>query len=793
MYIRIARWCFKHRVIVVVAWAIAFVVIQAVSSAVGTDFSQEFDSLGSESDRGFAVLREDFGGDGASYLKGTIVVRAEQGIDTPHVRGAVDQLLTEARGVEGIGVVGPFDAQANGQVSADGTIAFATLEGNEDLVTFNDTAALGKDLLDLGNNLETQIPGLQVEIGGQAFSQFEVPESEVIGIAFAIVILILAFGSVLAMGLPMAVALAGVGIGIALSNLASNITAMPEMAPIIATMIGLGVGIDYALFVVTRYREGLHDGFPPEAATAAAGDTATRAVVFAGLTVVVSLLGLLLIGLSFVAGLGVAAAITVAVTIAATVTLLPALLGFAKLRVELTRWRGLLAAGLVAVALLGVGLKVDVLLFAAPLGVLVLIAGLFVPVLKRPVKMPARKPVEQSIWYRWSHVIQRHPWKSLLAGVAILLLCAFPLLDLRLASTDEGNFPDDSTTRQAYDLLAEGFGPGFNSPLIVVAKVGSEADLSAFTSVVAAVKADPGVIDDGLPPFPNNPDNPTAAIAQVYSRTSPQSVETAELVERLRNDVVPAAEAATGGQVEAFVTGLVPADIDFSDYMSGRQLIFFGVVLAASFILLMIVFRSVLVPVKAVIMNLLSIAGAYGAVVALFQWGHFGSITGIAEGPIEPWAPMMLFAIVFGLSMDYEVFLLSRIREEYEHTGDAKNSVADGLASTARVITAAAAIMVVVFGSFILEDNRVSKLMGTGLAMAVLLDATVVRMLLVPATMELLGHKNWWIPKWLDRILPKLHVEGAPTHTDDIARIVAETEAETASAAESELEPIGAR
>ncbi|HWL45059.1 MAG TPA: MMPL family transporter [Ilumatobacter sp.] len=790
MYIRIARWCYRNRVVVVVAWVVAFIVIQIVSAAVGTDFSEEFDSLGSESDRGFTVLQDNFGGEGASFLQGTIVVKADQGVDQPEVRAALDQLVATARAVDGIHVVDPFDANAAAQLSADGTIAYATMEGNDDIVSFNDTAALGEDLLELGHELEAQVPGLDVEIGGQAFAMFEVPESEVIGIAFAIVILILAFGSVLAMGLPMAVALAGVGIGIALSNLASNVTSMPEMAPIIATMIGLGVGIDYALFTVTRYREGLHDGFAPEAATAAAGDTATRAVVFAGLTVVVSLLGLLLIGLSFVAGLGVAAALTVSVTIAATLTLLPALLGFAQLRVELTRWRGLIAAGLIAVSLLGVGLKVDALLFAAPLGVLVLIVGLFVPILKRPVKMPERKPVEESVWYRWSHFIQRHPWPSLLAGVAVLLFLAFPLTDLRLAATDEGNFPEHSTTRQAYDLLTDGFGPGFNSPLIVVATLDGPDDLAAFTEVVAAIKAEQGVVDDGLPPFPNDPTNPTAAIAQVYSETSPQSIETEQLVERLRNEVVPAAEVAAGGQVEALITGMVPGNIDFSEYLSGRQLVFFGVVLLASFLLLMIVFRSVLVPVKAVIMNLLSIAAAYGAVVALFQWGHLGSITGIAEGPIEPWAPMMLFAIVFGLSMDYEVFLLSRIREEYEHTGSAKNSVADGLASTARVISAAAAIMVVVFGSFILEDNRVSKLMGTGLAIAVLLDATIVRMLLVPATMELLGDKNWWIPKWLDRILPRLHVEGSPNHKAQIAAIQAEIDA-AEPAAEAQLEPVG--
>jgi RND superfamily putative drug exporter len=792
VYIKIARWCYGHRLLVVVAWAIAFVVIQGVSAGVGTDFSEQFDALDSESDRGFTILQDDFGGQGASFLQGTIVVKAEQGVDDPEARDAIASLVDVARGFEGISVISPFDEGGARQIAPDGEIAFARIEADEDVVAFADAVEVGQAVLERGEEFEDELPGFRVEVGGQAFAEFEVPESEVIGIAFAIVILILAFGSVLAMGLPMAVALAGVGIGIALANLASNITSMPEMAPIIATMIGLGVGIDYALFVVTRYREGLHDGFPPEAATAAAGDTATRAVVFAGMTVVVSLLGLLLIGLSFVAGLGVAAAITVAVTIAATLTLLPALLGFAQLRVELTRWRGLISAGLVAVALLGVGLRIPALaLVFLPLALLVLVAGFFVPILKREVPRPARKPIEKTVPYRWSHLIQRYPWPSLLVGVAVLLLIAAPLLDLRLANTDEGNFAEDTTTRQAYDLLSEGFGPGYNGPLTAVVTIDDPGDLDAFGAVLGAIGQDPDVAAV-TPPIPNDPAEPTAAIAQVYSRYSPQSGETDALVGRLRDDVIPPAEAASDGSVEVLLTGLVPSGIDFASYLAGRQLVFFGVVLLASFVLLMIVFRSLLVPLKAVIMNMLSIAGAYGAVVALFQWGHFGSITGIEPGPIEPWAPMMLFAIVFGLSMDYEVFLLSRIREEYERTGDAKNSVADGLASTARVITAAAAIMVVVFGSFILEDNRISKLMGTGLAMAVLLDATLVRMLLVPATMELLGTRNWWIPSWLDRLLPRLYVEGSPDHEARIEAIAAgTTDADDDAEVRPEPAPVG--
>ena len=768
MYIKVARWCFQRRVFVVVAWAIAFVAIQVLSVAVGTGFDDGFSTIDSESDRGSAILREEFGGQGASLIVGSIVIKAAQGVDDPEVRAAIDELVTIARSFDGITATDPFDPVTNGtQISPSGQVAFAGLEGDEDVIPLEETVVVGTTLLERGKALEEEIPGLQVEIGGASFAEFAVPESEVIGIAFAIVILILAFGSVLAMGLPMAVAIAGVGLGIAVSGLLSNVVVMPSFAPIIGTMIGLGVGIDYALFVVTRYRDELHIGRSPEASTAASSDTAGRAVVFAGLTVVVSLLGLLLIGLPFVAGIGIAAAVTVAITIIATMTLLPALLGFAQRKVEVTRWRGLIAAGLVSVALLGVGFSLDPLLLAIPLAVIVLIAGFFVPVLKREVPKPARKPVEESVWYKWSHLIQRRPWPFLVGATAALLILAIPLLSLRLAFTDEGNFAAETTTRQAYDILTEGFGPGYNGPFFAVTTLDSPDDLVAFQTVLDAIAADPAVAR-AVPAVPNDPENPTAALSQIFSNYSPQAEETQDLVERLRADVIPAAE---GGQVDVMLTGSVPSSIDFSAYLSGRSLVFFGVVLVLSFVLLMAVFRSLLVPLKAVIMNMLSIAAAYGVVVALFQWGHLSAITGIEPGPIEPFIPMMMFAIVFGLSMDYEVFLLSRIKESYERTGDAKNSVADGLASTARVITAAAAIMVVVFGSFLLEDDRISKVFGVGLSVAVLLDATLVRMLLVPATMELLGERNWWIPKWLDRIMPQLNVEGSPDHDAEIAQI----------------------
>jgi len=418
----------------------------------------------------------------------------------------------------------------------------------------------------------------------------------------------------------------------------------------------------------------------------------------------------------------------------------------------------LVAAGLFALALLAVGLGAPVVAAVpAVLGVAVLALGRMVGPLAAQVPNPEPKPLRETFWYRWSRALQARPWTALIAGVAILLLLAAPLLALRLSFTDEGNFPEDTTTRRAYDVLADGFGPGFNGPMLVAIEADTPDAAAQIGPLQAVLAGTPGV-QAVSPPFPSSV-NPQAFLMQLIPMTAPQDEATEDLVRDLRDTIIPNAVGDSGLSVK--VTGSVPAGLDFSSFMAGRTPYFFAAVLLISFLLLMAVFRSILVPIKAVIMNTLSIASAYGVVVAVFQWGWFGGITGIEPAPIEPWVPMMLFAIVFGLSMDYEVFLLSRIKEEFEKTGDAVNSVADGLASTARVISAAAAIMVVVFGSFLLEDDRNIKLMGTGLAIAVFLDATFVRMLLVPATMELLGDKNWWIPEWLDKRLPALNVEGS--------------------------------
>ena len=754
---RLGRWSHNRRGVVLAAWIVALFAFGGISGATGSGFSTAFSLPNVESARGFDVIEEHFGGRGGGN-GGNIVFRSEQGIDDPAVRAAMTEFLGEVAKKEPLQVTSPYQPEGAAQIARQGPqankIAYAGVEVPHDF-TVEDSAAVTEEI----KELEPDLAGLQVEYGGQLFAEFAAPESEVLGLGFAIFILVLAFGSVLAMGLPIGTAIFGIGLGVTIVTILSNVFTMPDFTTVLAVMIGLGVGIDYALFIVTRYREGLHAGMTTEDATSLAIDTAGRAVLFAGTTVVISLLGMLLMRLQFVNGLAIGAATTVVMTMLASVTLLPALLGFAGHRIEVTRWRGIIATGLVALALLGLGLKIDAAVVAVPVAVVVLVAGLFVPPLKREIPRRRTKPVEQSAAYRWSHLIQSKPWPAVILGVVALVALSVPLLSLRLGFSDEGNFPEDTSTRKAYDLLASGFGPGFNGPLILATELpGGAADLPAVEKLSAALQSADGVAF-ATPGIPNDGTDPKAALWRVIPTSAPQDEATSELVERLREEVIPAATAGSG--LDVAVTGFVAVSTDFSTYLGERLPLFIGVVLVLSFLLLMTVFRSILVPLKAVVMNLISIGAAYGVVVAAFQWGWGKDLIGLGKGgPIEPFVPMMMFAIVFGLSMDYEVFLLSRVKEEYDRTGDNRNAVADGLTSTARVITAAAAIMVCVFGSFLLESDRVIKLFGLGLASAVLLDATIVRMLLVPATMELLGDRNWWLPGWLGRLLPKIDVEG---------------------------------
>ncbi|MDG2028299.1 MAG: MMPL family transporter [Acidimicrobiales bacterium] len=758
MVARIGRWCHENRGRALVFWLLSVVALVVAVATIGNGFDAEQTIPGSETEAGFEVVNEYFGGVG-NGLTGQIVFTAEKGVNDPIVVAAMEEMFLAVDEIEFVIVGSPYSGFAGG-ISADGQIAFADVNLARD-VSQEESGDVGKEIA----ALTPSVDGLTVEIGGQSLAEFKPPETELIGLAFAIVILILATGSVIAMGLSIGAAIIGVGAGLTLTLLISNVTHGPQFATTLAVMVGLGVGIDYALFIINRYRDLLHEGKEPVDAITRAMATSGRAVLFAGITVVLSLLGLIAIGLPFVTGIGVSMSTTVLITLFSSLTLLPALLGFGAGRLETTRVGGILGAGLIAVGMLGVGLGITVLAVAIPLAVAVLIAGLFVAPLQRALKPRPIVPLRETLAYRWSRVVQSRPWTGALVGTILLLILTAPVLGLRLGFSDESNYGEGTTTRRAYDLVTEGFGPGFNGQFLVAARMNDTADPTAAMAVLAdALSDDPGVVAL-IGPFPNDPASPEAFILRLTPSTAPQDEATEDLVQRLRNDVIP--PAMDGTPAEVFLTGSTAANLDFSDYLADRTLLFFGAVLTVSFLLLMAVFRSLLVPLKAVIMNLLSISAAYGVVVAIFQWGWLSDITQINPAPIEPFIPMMMFAIVFGLSMDYEVFLISRIREEYDRTSNAVESVADGLASTARVITAAAAIMAVVFGSFLLEDDRIIQVFGTGLATAIVLDATLVRLLLVPSTMELLGSRNWWIPGWLDRLLPRIELEGPAARGND--------------------------
>ena len=767
MYSRLARWCFRHPWRGLIAWLLILFAVLGASRSLGEAYSGDLAIAGTESHRGNGILATHFEGVGAGP-GGTIVFRAEQGVDDPVVRSAMSELFSRVGALEGVSIESPY-GQASllpGLRTADegpsrGKVAYADVSLPAG-TSGTEAQDMGRTIEDLIEELElSSIEGLEVEVGGIWFAELRPPESEAIGLAFAVFVLIAVLGSVVAMGATVAAALVTVGVGAAGIMVLSNIMTVPDFAPAIGLMIGLGVGIDYALFIITRYRDALREGHGREQALAVALDSAGRSVVFAGATVVVSLLGMLFIGIPFVTGFGVAAAATVTVVMVGSVTLLPSLVALLGDRMTTTRVRGMVAAVLFSVALFGFGAGIEVLAGALPAALIVLVAGLFgrernpLRKLLEPRRAP---PLRETGWYRLSRTVQARPWTFAVGGTALLLLLAAPVLVLRFGFADESNYSAGTTTRKAYELLVDGFGAGANGPLLVVAEVSGAAQMAELGTLRRAFEATEGVRFVS-PPIPNDPLAPTAVAIEVRPTTGPQDAPTEALVEHLRATVIPEAVAGTG--LDPVITGLVAVKADVSSFLKSRTAVFFAAVLGASFLLLTAVFRSLVVPLKAVIMNMLSIGAAYGVLVAVLQWGWLGGLVGIEPGPIEPFMPMMLFAVLFGLSMDYEVFLLSRMKEEYERTGDAVNSVADGLAATARVITAAALIMVFVFGSFVFEDQRAIKMFGLGLAAAVAADASLVRMLIVPSTMELLGARNWWLPAWLDRILPNLKVEGS--------------------------------
>jgi RND superfamily putative drug exporter len=709
MFQRLARSCYRRRRRVLLGWVILLIGLSVLSGSFKGAFNNKFELPGSDSQKAFDLVKQSGFAERGGF-GGQIVFEASPGVNDPAVRRTMEDLFTRLeREIPNTKIVSPYTPEGQRQISADGRIAYAEINlADRSNADYRDAAKKAKAAVKA-----IKQPGLRTELGGDLFATASFGGAEGVGVLAAIVILLVAFGSLLAMGLPLLTAVFGIGCGIAVIGLVANVVTMPDFTNQAASMIGIGVGIDYALFIVTRYRTSLHDGHSPEASVVIAMDTAGRAVLFAGITVVIALLGMLSMGLQIPRGVAIGSSLAVLFTMLAALTMLPAVLGF-------------------------VGHNIDKFHIG-----------------RKPKTGESQS--RESFWHRWSRVIQRRPWPAAIVGLVVLLAFALPVFDMRLGFGDSGNRPTTDTTRRAYDLLSDGFGKGFNGPLLLAARTPRDGrDLQSLDQLRRAIEQIPNVA--AVSPLIPNADG-TAAIMQVYPKTSPQDEATNKLVKQLRKEVIPRVAGNSG--VEVHVGGLTAAAEDFASFTSRRMPIFMGAVLALSFLLLMWVFRSLLVPLKAVIMNLLSIGAAFGVIVAVFQYGWGRSLIGVGkEGPIEAWAPMMLFAVVFGLSMDYEVFLLSRIREEYDRTHDNALAVADGLAQTARVITAAAAIMICVFSSFVLNSEYALKLFGLGLAVAVLFDATIVRLVLVPATMELLGDRNWWLPGWLDRLLPVVHVEG---------------------------------
>ena len=704
--VRIARWTMAHRRTVVIAWIAAVVGIFAVSSSVGKKTASSFTLPGTGSQQAVDLLQSRFPAQAGDADQ--IVFHARTGKLTDAAdRAAINATVARVAQLPHVtSVVSPY-AQGQRAISRDGTIGFATVEFDE---RANALPSAAVDRV-MSAAESARSATLDVQLGGQAIEQAQQASlgfATVVGIAAAILILLISFGSFSAMGLPIATALLGLGAGIGVITLASHVIDMPSFASELALMIGLGVGVDYALFIVTRFRENYgNNGGNVEQAVEAAINTSGRAVLFAGVTVVIALLGMFALGVSLLSGAAVAASIGVVLVLAASLTLLPALLRLVGRRVGEARGRRTEA-----------------------------------------------QPKRPGFWMRWVQRVQRRPALTAVAATTVMLVLAAPALGLRLASSDAGNDPTSQTTRQAFDLLAEGFGPGFNGPLQLAVALPRPHDAQALPDLSQAVESTPGVASVA-PPELNQAG--TAAAVVAYPSTSPQSAQTSSLVTRLRNSVIPPLERRTGARV--YVGGATAAEVDFSHVLASKLPLFIGVVVALAALLLLVVFRSFVIPIQAALMNLLSIGASLGIVQAVFERGWLGGLFGAQPGPIDSFIPVLTFAIVFGLSMDYEVFLISRVHEEWQARRDASGAIREGLARTGRVITAAAAVMVSVFAAFAISGDRVLAMFGLAMASAVFLDALVVRLLLLPAVLELLGPATWAMPRWLDRRLPRIAIE----------------------------------
>ncbi|UUU39852.1 MMPL family transporter [Streptomyces sp. NBC_00162] len=713
----IARWCMRHRLLAVLMWLLALGGTAAAAGTAGAAFSNDYEVPGTESGKANDLLREGFHGQGGDT--DTIVWRApeRQSARTPGVEQRMTRALDAVAALPGVGsVAGPYGPgpDSAARISPDGRTAYA-------VVTFDRPAdsvpkARAQAVLDAAKNPATETDGLQVELGGRAIGLTEAPSAhlaEVIGVAIAALVLFLAFGSLAASLLPIATALVSVGTAYFCITLLGHAMPVADFAPMLGTLVGLGVGIDYALFIVTRHRKGLARGLPVEEAAENAVATTGRAVVFAGATVCIALLGMLVLRLNFLNGVAIAASVTVVLTVAASVTLLPALLSYIGMRALSRRERRRLAA-------------------------------------EGP-----RPEHTTGFAARWSAFVERHPKLLGVIATGVMLVLALPTLFLHLGTSDQGNNPATSTTRQAYDLLAEGFGPGTNGPLTVVARLDGAGDRVAVEQLAEALRTTKGVASTG--PAVLNRSGDTAVLT-VVPDSAPQSRATSDLVDTLREDVIP--RAGHGNSMEIHVGGVTAGYDDFAEVIIGKLPLFVGVVIALGCVLLLLAFRSIGIPVKAAAMNVAAVASSFGVVVAIFQWGWGSELLGLGSaGPIEPFLPVIMVSVLFGLSMDYQVFLVSRMYEEWLETGDNQRAVRVGLAETSRVINSAAVIMISVFLAFVFSGDRIIAMFGIALAAAVALDAFVLRTLLVPALMHMLGGANWWLPAWLDRRLPRISIE----------------------------------
>jgi RND superfamily putative drug exporter len=712
-----ARWCFRRRAWVLIGWLGLLAVLGVAGREAGSAYSDALTLPGTGSTTALTLLERGFPGHAGDQE--TIVWRATTGtVRAPAVRDRITAMLGRVATAPAVtSVTGPYSAQGAAQVSRNGQIAYAT-------VTFDAPQASlpAPDVTRVVRLAEAaRAPGVQVDIGGPAVENALRPSvgiSAGVGVIAAAVVLFIAFGSLLAMLLPLIIAIAALASALMTIGIFSHAVSMPSAAPTLGILIGLGVGIDYALFIVTRHRNNLKAGMSPPDAAVRALNTSGRAVLFAGTTVCIALLGMLVLRIGYISGLGIAAAIAVVFTVAATATLLPALLGFLGMRVLSRKERRRLAAS-------------------------------------GPVPDGA-----SGWWTLLAAFVQRHPAPLAAAAAAVMLVLAIPALSLRLGSSDAANDPASTTTHQAYELLAEGFGPGFNGPLQLVGTIATRADTAAFTQLAGTLKTVPGIAEVSAP-VPGH----GAALISVIPATSPEAKGTSTLISQLRDTVIPAAEH--GSTLRVYVGGVTAVNGDFAAIIAPKLLIFVGVILILGFLLLLLAFRSLLIPAIAAVMNLLAAAASFGVLVAVFQYGWGLRLLDLGQpGPIESFLPVLMLAVLFGLSMDYEVFLVSRIREEWAATGDNHQAVRTGQATTGRVIIAAATIMILVFSAFILSGQQIIGEIGIGLAAAVLLDAFLLRTLLVPALMHLSGRANWWLPGWLDRILPHLSIEPATEPAD---------------------------